>query len=199
MAKEKQARHMTAKGKVWYPHLDKPEEYEGTSTGNLTISMEFSEEETAELQEKLLQAIEEAKAGELGKDPKTGKLRKWRAEPRIGLREMQNGAQVFKFKTKHQYIDKDGKTQTRKVPIFNLQGDRIDDVKMANGTIAVIAYNIVPYWKSADNNGVGIWMDAIQVHDLIEFIPQNGSAAGYGFNVLETDDVPDVPEDTDPF
>lgn len=193
MAEKKQYQQMfTEVGEAKYCHLKSPEKYEGEPTDKCSIQVAFSEAYTDKLAGIIKQVYAEAQASEEFKG------KKWRSDPRLSIREDADGNVVgFKFVTKYEVKDKDsGALVKRVIPIVDAGGKvRIDNVSLGNGSKVRIKFSLVPYWKSKDNNGVGLWFDAIQVVELVEFIASSG---GFGFDSEDGYKAPCPPGDAFP-
>lgn len=176
MATSKFKRVTSPRGEALYPYLKSPEVYEGQEVG-YTIQVKFSKEDT----DKLIALLEEEL--ESVKNSSEFKGKRWSREPHMGFREDKNGDIVFKFKTKATITTKAGETIKRTVPVFDSKGKPID-VTIGNGSVVRVAFQIVPYWKSSTNNGLSLYLDAVQVIELVEY---NGgaNADAFGFDVEE--------------
>ena len=172
MAKSNFLKVTSPKGEAFYPYLKSPEMYEGNPVG-FTIQAAFGKKDTEALIKTLEAELERAKG-----DP-AFKGKTWQKEPAMGYREKPDGTIMFKFKTKHEY-ERDGETVKRKVPVFDAKGKPDNDVNIGNGSTVKIAFQVVPFWKSARNNGVTLYLDAVQVLELKEY-SGGGSAGAYGF------------------
>lgn len=176
MAKANFKRVTSPRGEALYPYLKAPEVYEGEEVG-YTIQVKFSKEDT----DKILAILEEEL--ESAKNSSEFKGKRWSKEPRMGFREDQNGDIVFKFKTKATIKTKAGDVVKRTVPVFDAKGKPVD-VTIGNGSVVRVAFQIVPYWKSSTNNGLSLYLDAVQIIELVEY-KGGGNAAAYGFGEEE--------------
>lgn len=176
MAKKIFKKVTSPRGEALYAYLKKPEEYEGEAVG-YTIQVKFSKEDT----DKLI-AVHEAEL-EAAKKSDQFKSKKWNS-PRLGYREDKDGDIVFKFKMKHEFKSKAGETIHRTVPVFDAKGNPID-VSVGNGSTIRIAYQIIPYHKSSANCGLSLFMDAVQVIELVEYGGSATVAGGFGFEAEE--------------
>lgn len=175
MAKSNFLKVTSPKGEAFYPYLKSPEMYEGNPVG-FTIQAAFGKKDTEALIKTLEAELKRAKG-----DP-AFKGKTWQKEPTLGYREKPDGTIMFKFKTKHEY-ERDGEIIKRKVPIFDAKGTPTD-VNIGNGSTVKVAFQVVPFWKSARNNGVTMYLDAVQVLELKEYAG-GGSAGAYGFGEEE--------------
>lgn len=193
MAKREFTTGVTPKGSLLFPHIYEPETYEGKDVG-YTVNIKFDQKET----DALIAVIDE----ELEKAKHSIKLKpgqKWSAEPFMGYRGDKDGDIVFKFKANSHYQTKSGELHKVTIPVFDAHGKPIKDpLSIGNGTIAKIAYTLVPYWISKVVNGVKLRLDAVQIIDLKEYGQKD--AKGFGFGAEEGFSADDVEaEDDVPF
>lgn len=164
----------TPKGSVLFAHVFTPETYDGKEVG-YTIQLKLNEIETKAFMAVIDEELEKAKHS-----IKLKPGQKWAAEPFLGYREDKDGDIVFKFKTASTITTKAGETLTRTVPVFDAHGRPIKEkINIGNGTIARVAYTLIPYWVSKVVNGIKLRLEAVQIIDLKEFGEKE--ASGYGF------------------
>lgn len=171
--KPKRKKYITAKGTALYPHLRTPETYEGAEVG-YTVQLQLPKEETDAMIVFLEKALEAAKKMEQFKG------KKWSKEPSLGTKETKDGDTVFKFKTKASF-EKDGQVIKKTVPVFDKYGKKLDPaINVGSGSIIQVSYSLNPYHKSATNNGISLYLEAVRVVELKEYEP-GGNAESYGF------------------
>ena len=199
MAKREFTTGVTPKGSFLFPHFYEPETYEGKDVG-FTVNIKFDQKET----DALIAVIDE----ELEKAKHSIKLKpgqKWSAEPFLGYKEDKDGDIVFKFKANSHYQTKSGEIHKVTIPVFDAHGTPIKDpLNIGNGTIAKVAYTLVPYWISKVVNGIKLRLDAVQIIDLKEYGQKDAQGFGFGseegFSATEEkeeDDSPFLEEETD--
>lgn len=193
--KPKYPQIVTPKGEALWAHLDAPELYEGKPVG-YTIMQKLSAEDTLALKAKLLEVFDHACKNHPDFLDSKGNTKPVLDEPQIGLKVNKDGEELFKFRTQHEYQNKAGETIKRTVPMFDAKKNKIT-VDIGNGSIIRVAFTPSPYWKSKTNNGVALYMDAIQV---IKHVPRGkNTAEAFGFGEedgFEIDDetpFPDAP------
>lgn len=190
MAKHEFTTGVTPKGSLLFPHIYEPEQYEGKDVG-YTVNIKFDQKET----DALIAVIDE----ELQNAKHSIKLKpgqKWSAEPFLGYREDKDGDIVFKFKANSHYTTKSGETHKVTIPVFDAHGKPIKDpLSIGNGTIAKVAYTLVPYWISKVVNGIKLRLDAVQIIDLKEYGQKD--AKGFGFGEEEGFFAPEEKEEDD--
>lgn len=165
-------------GEALFPHLTKPEEYEGKEVG-FTITMKFNKEDTEKVAETINSELEKAKEE---MELKPGQ--KWSADPFLGMHEDKNGHTVFKFKAAATIKLKDGSIVNRKVPVFDAKGNKVDNPDFGNGSLVKVCYQLVPFWVSKAVNGISLRLIAVQ---LLKKETYGGrSADDYGFSVEDT-------------
>lgn len=191
MAKREFTQGVTPKGSLLFPHIYEPETYEGKDVG-FTVNIKFNQKETDALIVVIDKELEKAKHS-----IKLKPGQKWSAEPFLGYREDKDGDIVFKFKANSHYTTKSGETHKVTIPVFDAHGKPIKDpLSIGNGTIAKVAYTLVPYWISKVVNGIKLRLDAVQIIDLKEYGEKD--AKGYGFGEEEGFSAPEE-EDDSPF
>nr|DAR13259.1 MAG TPA: DNA helix destabilizing protein [Caudoviricetes sp.] len=191
MAKHEFTTGVTPKGSLLFPHIYEPETYEGKDVG-FTVNIKFDQKETDALIAVIDKELEKAKHS-----IKLKPGQKWSAEPFLGYREDKDGDIIFKFKANSHYTTKSGETHKVTIPVFDAHGKPIKDpLSIGNGTIAKVAYTLVPYWISKVVNGIKLRLDAVQIIDLKEYGEKD--AKGYGFGEEEGFSAPEE-EDDSPF
>ena len=192
MAKREFTQGVTPKGSLLFPHIYEPETYEGKDVG-FTVNIKFDQKETDAFIAVIDKELEKAKHS-----IKLKPGQKWSAEPFLGYREDKDGDIVFKFKANSHYTTKSGETHKVTIPVFDAHGKPIKDpLSIGNGTIAKVAYTLVPYWISKVVNGIKLRLDAVQIIDLKEYGEKD--AKGYGFGEEEGFSAPEEEEDDSPF
>lgn len=178
MAKREFTTGVTPKGSLLFPHIYEPETYEGKDVG-YTINIKFDQKETDALMAVIDAELEKAKHS-----LKLKPGQKWSAEPFLGYREDKDGDIVFKFKANSHYQTKSGEMHKVTIPVFDAHGNPIKEpLSIGNGTIAKVAYTLVPYWISKVVNGIKLRLNAVQIIDLKEYGEKD--AKGYGFGEEE--------------
>ena len=164
----------TPKGSVLFAHVFTPETYEGKEVG-YTIQLKLNEIDTKAFMAVIDEELEKAKHS-----IKLKPGQKWSSEPFLGYREYKDGDIVFKFKTASSFTTKAGEEITRTIPVFDAHGKPIKEkINIGNGTIARVAYTLIPYWVSKVVNGIKLRLEAVQIIDLKEYGEKE--AKGYGF------------------
>lgn len=190
MAKHEVTTGVTPKGSLLFPHIYEPEQYEDKDVG-YTVNIKFDQKET----DALIAVIDE----ELQNAKHSIKLKpgqKWSAEPFLGYKEDKDGDIVFKFKANSHYTTKSGEVHKVTIPVFDAHGKPIKEpLSIGNGTIAKVAYTLVPYWISKVVNGIKLRLDAVQIIDLKEYGQKD--AKGFGFGEEEGFSAPEEKEEDD--
>ena len=151
--------------------------YEGNILG-YSVRLKLSEGNTKALTEELLSVLEEAKVDEKFKG------KKWSTEPFLGISEDAEGNKLFKFKSKHEFEQKDGTIIQNVIPLYDAKGKRMaDNIIIGNGSKIKISYTAVPFNMNARTNGLTLRLNAIQVIDLVEY--NSGSSSDFGFTAEE--------------
>lgn len=190
MAKHEFTTGVTPKGSLLFPHIYEPEQYEGKDVG-FTVNIKFDQKETDALIAVIDKELEKAKHS-----IKLKSGQKWSAEPFLGYKEDKDGDIVFKFKANSHFTTKSGETHKVVIPVFDAHGTPIKDpLSIGNGTIAKVAYTLVPYWISKVVNGIKLRLDAVQIIDLKEYGQKD--AKGFGFGEEEGFSAPEEHEEDD--
>lgn len=190
MAKREFTQGVTPKGSLLFPHIYEPETYEGKDVG-FTVNIKFDQKETDAFIAVIDKELEKAKHS-----IKLKPGQKWSVEPFLGYREDKDGDIVFKFKANSHYTTKSGETHKVTIPVFDAHGKPIKDpLSIGNGTIAKVAYTLVPYWISKVVNGIKLRLDAVQIIDLKEY--EQKDAKGFGFGEEEGFSAPEEKEEDD--
>lgn len=188
--------YVTCKGKAIYPHLRTPDMFEGNDLG-FTIRLMPSVEDAQKFEEFLLRELDKAAAL-----PEFAGKRLNAPNALIGMGETKEGDTVFKFKTKSSYRTKSGDIMNRVVPIYDSQGKPLPkNVDIGHGSIVKVAFSIQPYYKTKTIRGLTLYLNAVQVLELVE--RGDGDAASFGFGAEEggyvAPAVPNEDEDEIPF
>ena len=167
--------YVTCKGKAIYPHLRTPDMYEGTDLG-FTIRLMPSVEDAQKFEEFLRAELD--KAASL---PEFAGKKLNDRNALIGMGETQEGDTVFKFKTKSTYRTKSGDVMNRVIPIYDSQGKPLPkNVDVGHGSIVKVAFTIHPYYKTKTIKGLTLYLNAVQVLELVERSDER-SAEAFGF------------------
>lgn len=192
------------KGTAVYPRLNKPDtkfKAEGVFSTRLVVPGNAVEDLIktidAEAEAALadtLQKLEEKVATAKGKDLVKAKasLEKMTAgplpyDPEYDDEGNETGNYVFSFKTNATYTDKKtGKTIHKKVTMFDAKGAKMEGKQpdIWGGSVLRVNYTIAPYSNAAANNaGVSLRINAVQVIELVS--SGGGNAGSYGFGEEE--------------
>lgn len=176
---DKNQQIVTPAGTAYYAHLFKPAVFEG-KTGDYEISVVFPKSYTEKLKGMIDKVLAQAEESPEFKGKKF-------TRPLLGYQEKDEddevfkGATVFKFKMKPEGTNrKTGETFKRKVAVFDASKALVKDVNIGNGTTVKICATIAPYHTSKTVHGVGLYMEAVQIIDLVEWTGEK-SADSYGF------------------
>lgn len=167
--------YVTCKGKAIYPHLRTPDMYEGNDLG-FTIRLMPSVEDAQKFEEFLRRELDKAAtlpefAGKRLNDPNA----------LIGMGETNEGDTVFKFKTKSTYRTKSGDIMNRVVPIYDSQGKPLPKhVDIGHGSVVKVAFTIHPYYKTKTIKGLTLYLNAVQVLELVERGERDSNSFGFG-------------------
>lgn len=176
---DKNQQIVTPVGTAYYAHLFKPAVFEG-KTGDYEINVVFPESYTEKLKGMIDKVLAQAKESPEFKGKKF-------TRPLLGYQEKDEddevfkGATVFKFKMKPEGTNrKTGETFKRKVAVFDASKALVKDLNIGNGTTVKICAIVAPYYTSSTVHGVGLYMEAVQIINLVEWTGEK-SADSYGF------------------
>jgi hypothetical protein len=180
MAKARYKQIITPVGELSWCKIKVQEEWKGKPTGKYSVTVKFSQED----HQKLLDECEvEYKKLLKESDVFKGFKPARNTNPSFGDKELPNGDIVFKFTTKAEFENKKtGEVTKRIVPVFDAVGRKID-VNIGNGTKGKVAISIVPKNQDAKNYGTNLWMDALQIIELVEYGANQEDANAFGFGV----------------
>jgi hypothetical protein len=180
MAKDKHKQIITAVGTASWAKLKVQEEWKGVPTGKYSITVQFDQEYTQELLNILEKEYERLRK----ESPKFKDFKPARnTVPTFGDKELPNGDIAFKPTTKAEYKNaKTGEVLKRIVPVFDAKGRKID-VNIGNGSKVKLSLSIVPKCNDSKTYGVNIWLNAVQVIELVEYGATQGDADAFGFGV----------------
>lgn len=173
MADRKFINGVTPEGLAQFAFLTKPETWEGKEMG-YSITLRMNDEDTKEFVAMLNGVLDKAK--ENGK--------KWRKEPFMGMHTDSDGHVVFKFKAKTTVITRGGEIIKRTIPIVDGKCKPMKVNSLGNGTVVRVAYSLSPYWVSSAVNGIGLYLNAVQVIKYVPYTPKKKDSF-YGFTVVE--------------
>ena len=180
---------VTPKGIAQYPNLRSTETYNGQDTGKYSVQLKLTESETDKLTDYLAHEWDVIKGtGEYA----TKRYAKG-SVPNLGTKETTEGT-VFKFKTTASIKTKSGDVLKKTVPIYDAKCNVINGEIGAGSTIKV-ACQIAPYYVSASNYGLTLYLTGVQV---IEYVAPGevGSASALGFAVEDGYEVGNDEEST---
>ena len=169
------------RGTAMWAHLAAPETIQGVETDKYAISLIPSKED---LDAFLTEC--ETVWSEFLEQPENKKKR-LKGEPNFGVREDDDGNQILKFKANATIKFKNGEEKKRVVPIFDGLGNVITKKVqgiLGNGSEIIVAYQLFPFIFSANNFGISLRLDGIQVLKLEEY-GGSQTAEGLGFSKHE--------------
>ena len=179
----KKERYVSPKGEALWAKLDTPD-YTFKDDGELSIDLVVDEDTAEAMREKHSDLLKEQIA-EVKKEKKSKKI-KLAANEGMSIKPQENeegeetGKYVIKFSTVG--TTRDGTEKT--VPVFDAKGNKLDTaLKVGNGSTVKVCYSPSAYYSAALGAGVKLYLNAVQVLDLVEF--SGGSAESYGFEEEE--------------
>lgn len=151
--------------------------YEGKETG-YSMNVYFSKAYTEALKVMFKQIIETAKESGEFTTPK-GKIKEFRKDFRTPIHTDDDGNEFVVFKTNH--LDKDGNRKF--IKMFDKFGhDLGNEITIGNGSKVIVSFTPKAYNLTSENNGVKLYLNGIQILDLITF--GGSDAESFGFEVV---------------
>jgi hypothetical protein len=97
----------------------------------------------------------------------------------------ETGRMLFNFKLKAKGKTREGEVFERKVALYLKGGAPLPkDKKIGGGSQLQVSYEANPFYTGGLGAGVSLRMEAVMVHDLVEWAQRD--ASGYGFDVDDT-------------
>ena len=178
------------KGTAVWPHLNAPDtQYKDEGEYHVKLALDPAKDPKVqpfldELQARFDTYVDEVKA-EVGA-AKAKKLKfnePFTAE--LDDEGEETGKVLVKFKMKAQYKAKDGTTKTNKPRFFDARGNPVaNPATIGNGSILRISYGIAGY-STPQGTGISLYLNAVQIVELVEYTGTGGSAQSYGFEAEE--------------
>ena len=203
--------HTTPKAEALFVHIVEPDhgtkdypDEEGSYTITLRIPEAQAESFLGSLDEELAEARERMKESFAGLSIATRKKLKEPTFVMPGVEEYDReteeptGYLLFRFKTKAQYTNKQGKIMDRKVPVFDSMLSPVAlSAEPGWGSLVRVSFVARPYFVDATGKaGLTFYLNAVQILKLNA--SGERSAASYGFDADEDGEfaAADVPADT---
>lgn len=97
----------------------------------------------------------------------------------------ETGRMLFNFKLKAKGKTREGEVFERKVALYVKGGAPLPkDKKIGGGSQLQVSYEANPFYTGGLGAGVSLRMEAVMVHELVEWMQRD--AAGFGFDVDDT-------------
>ena len=177
----------TPKGIAIFPKLRKPDVYQNAVIG-YTLKLKLNEEEIQKYQEKFQALIQEA----LQLPEFKGKNF---SRPIIPITQEKDGSYALKFKSKHEFKDKNNQVHQVHIDIYDAKLNLIDnDEEIPNGSIVRVSYTPRVFWTSSIVYGVKLSINAVQLIEKAKGHSGGKSAKDFGF---QTEDGYDYTKDTE--
>lgn len=167
---------------MWAKVNTKVDVYEGKELGYVINVYPSNKKDLEKLKEEAFKVYEEAKTS-----PDyfvNGKPVKWSDNPLMPFKEDSEEKEFVVFKTKHTVQNKETKIEEKRiVPVMDKYGKRIDNTEIGNDSTVNVAYTMKAYRNNANICGVKLYLNAIQVKELVSF--GGSDASSFGFEVEE--------------
>lgn len=176
---------ITLTGTCYWAHVNKPETYQGKPLGYSILVKLEDEKKTEAFKEHLMSIWKDALNNEF-------KDKKKNVTPNLCLKETPNNEEAFKAKTSHEYKDKvTGEVIPKTLPIFDMYGEVFPKgTLIGNGSKVRINVTPSPYYVSSNVCGIKLFLNAVQVLDLVEY-QASKDASSYGFETVEKEEMDD--------
>ena len=176
-------KHRSPKGIAKYAWLNEPDTKFDTP-GVYKVSLIVADEDDAATLRATIEAAQKEAKKEAVEKAKEKKGKKPTAydlpiEDDVDEEGDETGATVFKFKAKSGGERKDGKSWSRKLPLYDAKG-KPTSVKVYSGSTIRVSFVAMPWVNPKLEYGVKLGMEAVQIIDLITG-GGNQSADSYGF------------------
>ena len=97
----------------------------------------------------------------------------------------ETGRMLFNFKLKAKGKTREGEVFERRVALYMKGGAPLPkDKKIGGGSMLQVSYEPNPFYTGGLGAGVSLRMEAVMVHELVEWAQRD--ASGYGFDVDDT-------------
>lgn len=192
--KKPSPRYTTPVGVARYPHLNKPDEYQGVRKFKCDLILD--REDAQAVIEKIEEALPAAEAlrDEFVKAARAKGKKTKEQDRMLPYSELidkdtgdETGQVVFKFSSNAEWKDAKGNVQARKIPFFSAKGEAVPDgtkPTLWGGSRIRLSYSVFPYHNAGANNyGVSLRIEAVKVIEAVS--GSGGNAAGFGFDEAE--------------
>jgi len=193
--KRKKVLNVTPIGVAVWPHLHSPDtkfDKDGVYRVQLAYGAESAEAKklVSMIDAWVVKAIEAENEQRVKdeKKPLVGKQIKYADLPyKMELNDEgeETGRMLFNFKLKAKGKTREGEVFERKVALYLKGGAPLPkDKKIGGGSHLQVSYEANPFYTGGLGAGVSLRMEAVMVHELVEWAQRD--ASGYGFDVDDT-------------
>jgi hypothetical protein len=179
---------------VW-PHLHSPDtKFDKDGVYRVQLAYDADSAEATTLVEKITAWVDKAIADENKRLVEDGKKAKAPAsfkradlpyKMELNDEGEETGRMLFNFKLKAKGKTREGEVFERRVALYTKGGQPLPkDKKIGGGSMLQVSYEPNPFYTGGLGAGVSLRMEAVMVHDLVEWGGRD--ASGYGFDVDDT-------------
>lgn len=156
----------TPKGTAIFPKLKNPDIYKDQSQG-YTLRLKLTPQETNQFKAEIESFLMEKVNSEFnGKKPNKTLF--------LPFHDEKDGSETIKFKSKDEFKDKNGQTVKRIIPIFDFEGNPIEnDEEIPHNSIVKVNYTPV-FWTQIMGYGVTLRINSVQL--ILKPNPNNKKA-----------------------
>lgn len=153
---------------TWVKINGNEDTFNGVPTGKYTASLENIDEASAkELQKQLLNFWDNSETKKKAVE-EYGEADKPNLGIKLGKGKKADKGWFLSAKTVKSFLDKNGNTQEHIIPIYDGQGNRLqDNLQIWNGSKGMLRLYVTPYMMSENNYGLSLKLQDICVVDLI--------------------------------
>jgi hypothetical protein len=192
--KKKKVLVVTPVGVAVWPHLHSPDtkfDKDGVYRVQLAYAADSAEAKQlkAQIDAWVQKAIEteNKKRAEDGKKPLAGKIKMADLPYKMETNDEgeETGRMLFNFKQKAKGKTREGEVFERRVALYLKGGAPLPkDKKIGGGSKLQVSYEPNPFYTGGLGAGVSLRLEAVMVHELVEWAQRD--ASGFGFDVDDT-------------
>lgn len=194
--KRKKVLVVTAPGVAVWPHLHSPDTKFDKEGGVYRVQVAYpaESEQAVALVKKIDAWVDQAIAtenkrlvedGKKAKNPSTFKRADLPYKMELNDEGEETGRMLFNFKLKAKGKTREGEVFERRVALYVKGGAPLPkDKRIGGGSTIQVSYEPNPFFTGGLGAGVSLRMEAVMVHELVEWAQRD--AAGYGFDMDDT-------------
>lgn len=193
--KRKKVLVVTPIGLAVWPHLHSPDtKFDKDGVYRVQVAYAAESDEATKLVGQITAWVEKAIAdenkrlvedGKKAKAPSAFKRADLPYKMELNDEGEETGRMLFNFKLKAKGTTREGTVFERRVALYLKNGSPLPkDAKLGGGSKIQVSYEPNPFFTGGLGAGVSLRMEAVMVHELVEWAQRD--ASGYGFDVDDT-------------